>query len=470
MAQHLACDVLIAGGGMAGLCASISALETGARVLTIEKGNRSGGSMRLSGGLIWTFHDKEQLHREIPDGNRPLQDLVVDELQPGLDWLAAQGVRLSENRPFMWYGRGRHVDPAMLSTVLVERLQALGGTFLLNTSLEGLLGSCERISGVRAHGSDGMLEIEVGAVVLATGGFQGNAELLARYVTPHADRMYLRANPWSTGDGLLAAQQIGAAVTPGLGFFYGHALAAPPTRFTARDFLEVTQRYGPIAVALNLEGRRFVDESAGTGEESLNQAVARQTGATAAYVVDDVIAGTSYQGAAVPRAAIARVLERGGPVVEAGSLEELCDGLAGWGFHAANALETLHGYNAAVTQADTVGLFPPRGGNRYPLATPPFSAVLVRAAITFTCGGLDVDQEMRVLHRSASSSVLPLAIAEPAELVARPIPGLYAAGCDAGYISNRGYMGGLATALVTGRIAGRAAAMQSVRPAATTSQ
>jgi succinate dehydrogenase/fumarate reductase flavoprotein subunit len=459
VARSIGVDVVVAGGGMAGLCASLAALEAGATVVTIEKGTRSGGSMRLSGGLIWTFHDKEQLHDEIPEGNRTLQEMVVDNLADGLRWLEGYGVRLSEDRSFMWYGRGRVVDPAALSAGLVERLEALGGTFLPGTALDSLVVEDGQAAGLRGRDARGEVEILSRAVVLATGGFQGNPELLARYVTPYAASMHLRSNPWSTGDGFLAATQIGAAVTPGLHHFYGHALAAPPTRFTAREFLEVTQRYGPLAVAVNRAGLRFVDESAGTGEECLNEAVGRQTDATAAYVVDAKTAEISSHGGAIARATIARVRDRGGPVLESGSLEELCAGLTVWGINGGRALKTLRGFNAALQEDGAGSLSPPRSGNRYPLLQPPFSAVLVRAGITFTCGGLEVDTEMRVLRRSRSSSTLPLAIAESSELFAEAIPNLYAAGCDVGYVSNRGYMGGLSTALVTGRVAGASAAL-----------
>ncbi|MCD6078040.1 MAG: Fumarate reductase/succinate dehydrogenase flavoprotein-like protein, partial [Ramlibacter sp.] len=78
--------------------------------------------------------------------------------------------------------------------------------------------------------------------------------------------------------------------------------------------------------------------------------------------------------------------------------------------------------------------------------------------ITFTCGGLAVDLDMRVLRRSASVTMLPLVRAPADELQATPVPRLFAAGCDVGGISGWSYMGGLAQALVTGRVAGASAA------------
>ncbi|MDF2463361.1 MAG: Fumarate reductase/succinate dehydrogenase flavoprotein-like protein, partial [Ramlibacter sp.] len=150
-----------------------------------------------------------------------------------------------------------------------------------------------------------------------TGGFQGNAELLGRYVSPHAQHMYLRANPWSTGDGLLAALDAGAATTPALDTFYGHAMTAPPARFGADRFQEMSHKYGPMAVAINLDGRRFADESAGTGEETLNIAVARQQNATAAYVFDAATADRPYEAGPLARVIVERARQAGGHVVQA---------------------------------------------------------------------------------------------------------------------------------------------------------
>ncbi len=447
---------------MAGLCASLEALEEHAHVITLEKGTRSGGSMRLSGGLIWTFTSKSLLREMIPDGNAALQDMVLDDLWEGISWLEGHGVSLEADRDFMGHGRGRAANAPDLNAALESRLQALGGEVELETPMETLLYEDGVVRGVRVVSPSGAADIEAGAVILATGGFQGNPELLARYITPHVTKVYLRSNPWSTGDGFLAATGIGAAVTPAMSTFYGHTLAAPPASFGPQEFMEMTQRYGPAAVAINLDGRRFTDESAGTGEERLNLAVASQRDATAIYIVDAEIADAPLQYGQRARISIERVRRHGGPVIEHQTLEELCEALEGWGVAGGRALATLREYNQALAGQSLTGepdqLDPPRRGNRFPLTKPPFSAVMVRSGVTFTTGGLEVDTEMRVLRRSASISTLPLAIAEHSEVRFNPIPNLYAAGCDVGNVSNVGYLGGLATALATGRQAGRGAA------------
>jgi succinate dehydrogenase/fumarate reductase flavoprotein subunit len=413
--------------------------------------------MRLAGGFIWTFSSKSRLRDMIPDGNIALQDMVLDNLSEGHAWLESHGVNLDAEEDVRSFGRGRQANAADLNWALESRLRTLGGTLELETPMETLLYQGGAVCGVRVTSPDGTAEIEARAVILATGGFQGNPELLARYVTPHVDKVYLRANPWSTGDGFLAATGIGAAVTPAMSAFYGHALAAPPASFGPKQLRDMTQRYGPMCVAINLDGRRFVDESAGTGEEHIAQAAAVQREATAIYIIDAQIAATPFPRYGLPRIIIDRVHQYGGAVIERQTLAALCEALKDWGVHGDRALLTLQAYNQVLAEGQPDRLDPPRREHRLPLTTPPFTAVPIRPGITFTHGGLEVDMEMRVLRRSASISTLPLAIAEPSEVTLQPIPNLFAAGGDVGNVHNGGYMGGLATALVTGRCAGREA-------------
>ncbi len=148
-------DVVVVGAGMAGMCASLAALEEHARVITLEKGSRCGGSMTLSSGLIWTFRDRSQLHQQIPDGNPVLQDLVLDNLWQGLAWLEGHGVALEEEREFMGHGRGRAAGAAHLAEVLADRVRALGGEIALETPLDTLLYEDGAVRGVRTCGPGG---------------------------------------------------------------------------------------------------------------------------------------------------------------------------------------------------------------------------------------------------------------------------------------------------------------------------
>jgi succinate dehydrogenase/fumarate reductase flavoprotein subunit len=134
-------------------------------------------------------------------------------------------------------------------------------------------------------------------------------------------------------------------------------------------------------------------------------------------------------------------------------------------------LRELTEFNHLIETGRADELKPSRRGNRKALRRAPFHAVGVKASITFTMGGLQIDERARVVRRTGSSS--PLAAVPPtralnesdAQTIAigveyrqSAIEGLYAAGCDVGNISHFEYAGGLAPALATGRVAGGNAA------------
>lgn len=443
---------------MSGLVAAISALEQGARVILAEKSPALGGSMALSNGLIWTFADKDQVRKEIPQGDEALQDLIIDGLAHGLAWLDGQGVQLEPEQTFQWYGVGRRSNPAQMLPRLEERARALGAEIHLNSALESLIMDGERAAGAVVSHEGGASEITAGAVILATGGFQGNPELVGRYVTQNAHDLYLRANAFSTGDGLLAGLSAGAATSELMHSFYGHALVAPPARFDQLQFQSISQKYGWLSVALNLDGERFTDETQGTGEEDLNFWIARQSEATAVYIVDATMANKEWKDNPPARAAIGRARSAGAPVIDADSLEELCEKLSAWGLPAERSLRSLRAYNEGIIRDGGATLRPPRRKLPMPLTTGPFTAVKVKAGLTYTCGGLKVDMDMGVVRRSRSISTFRNVRTDASSVRVEAINGLFASGCDIGGVSNWGYMGGLSHALVTGRIAGQAAA------------
>lgn len=460
--------VAVFGAGLAGLSAAITAAGGGAAVTLYEKSATVGGAGLLSGGLIWTFADLGAAYAAIPDGDPLLQQVVVETTAAGRAWLAGLGVRFTtaDARPDLAHGGwsavtgepgiagvGQQIEPEQAFAVLRERFVALGGVVRLESAVDSLRTDGHRVTGARVVTADGRLsDVDADAVVLATGGFAGNPELLARYVVPPG-RLYLRSHAWSTGDGFLAATAAGAAATGGLDTFYGHAMTAPPARFRPGEFGEVTQGYGQGAVALNLAGRRFADESEGTGEEVLNQRLARQPEGRGFYLIDHALAATARTpGKAVTGVVLDRTRARGGTVLTADTLDGLAHALESFGAPVAATAATLDGYDRVC--AGEPG-WPGRCRFRFPLRQPPFYAVPVKASVTMTLGGLAVDDEMRVLRRSPTSSPLAQSVTEASEVRQMPLPGLFAAGADVGDVSRFGYLGGLATALTTGRVAGR---------------
>jgi fumarate reductase flavoprotein subunit len=430
--------IVVAGGGLAGLTAALRVVELGARVTLLEKGDRPGGSFLLSSGYVWSYRDMPTFRSEAPGGDIDLQKLILDRLGSGLGWLErAGGVLLSREtgNPLTF---GARFDTGQTVTALAGRLQASGAEILTGTALEALTEDAGRITGVRASSSGKRVEYATDAVVLASGGFAANPDLVGRYIIGGAGRMPVRAHPRSTGDGFLAALEKGALASAGLDEFYGRNLPAPPARFPPERFVEASQLYGRHAVAINARGERFADEGADWSETALTQATAHQPGLYAWYVLD-----ASGIRARVRERTVKEMVEvardTGGTVVEATNLEGLADRLGELGLPRDALIRTLENYNAAVAWGTEMS--PPRTGSARLLREPPFVAVKVAPYITHTVGGLVVDARCRVLR----------------EEDAEPIPGLYAAGVEVGGVSTGGYASGLASALVFGRTAAESA-------------
>jgi succinate dehydrogenase/fumarate reductase flavoprotein subunit len=252
-------DLVVAGAGMAGLAAAVEALERGAEVTLLEKGPAAGGSMRLSSGVVWRHRDFEQFRRECPDGDPVLQRLVFDRLDGDIRWLERHGARV--------------VRPATGNPATV-------GVRFSTDSLVRALGG--RVKDIRLRRPLTELPDDV-PVVLATGGFQADRELVRRHITAEADSLLLRATPWSTGDGLRLAVGAGAATTGAMDEFYGRNMPAPPARVRETGFVELAQLYARHATVESATGERY--EPRTWSEIDVVQWTARQPGARAYYRV-----------------------------------------------------------------------------------------------------------------------------------------------------------------------------------------
>ena len=429
--------VVIAGGGLAGLIAALRATELGARVTLLEKGDSPGGSFVYSSGYVWSYMDLPTYRREAPGGEATLQKLILERLGSCLTWLEDAGGALLSRETGNPLTFGARFDPEQTVQALVDRIEASGGEILLSTALEGLLeGPDGRVTGVRVSSSGETHAAD--AVILASGGFAGDPELVGRHIIGGPGRMLVRAHPRSTGDGLQAALEKGALASSGFDEFYGRNLPAPPAAFAPERFVEVSQLYGRYAVAINARGERYADEGADWSETALTRTTAHQPGLYAWYVLDS----RGLQGRVRERTAkemVETARSTGGTVIEAARLTELADRLGEHGVPRETFLSTLKEYNAAVEAGADPS--PPRSGQAPALRVPPFVAVKVAPSITHTVGGLAVDVGCRVLRGTDR----------------RPIPGLYAAGVEVGGVSVGGYTSGLASALVFGRTAAESA-------------
>lgn len=443
-------EVLVCGAGMAGLCAAASAAEHGARTLVVEKDPAPGGSMLMSGGTIWTAPSMAVMETWVPGGDRARQRQLVDELGPGLDWLESLGVRrtapIASDRQV-----GAEVDTAQLTATLVAAVERGAGRIRTETALESIAIGDDGWATVTVGVSGGRRTIRARCVILATGGFGGNLELLVRHVAPDAGAMLLRANWRSVGDGLIAAQGVGARTSSSMSQFYGHTMPALPAEVPPARWVSVTQYYTQDAVLVNARGERFFDESRSMADETAPFEIVRQPGGVAWLVMDrrihddEPLPGRSPSPAGLP---FANAVAAGAPNLTAQTIEELADGLAELGVDRSGFLTTVRAFNQAIADGRGPNLPIPRRASPFALTEPPFRALAVRPGITFTLGGIDVDGDLRVLDEAG-----------------QPIPSLYAAGADAGGTFEGGYMGGLVLGLVQGRRTGRAAAAVAAEPA-----
>lgn len=240
---------------MAGLCAAVRARELGAAPVVYEKGTRAGGSMLLSSCVIWRFLEWEDFRAECPTGDERLQRLVWERLDDGIAWLESLGAPVVVHETGNPRTVGKRFDPRGLTDVLV-----------------------------RAAGDVRLGERTVEADILATGGFQGSEALVADHVRPAAP-LRLRANPWSSGDGLQLGLARGAKLSAGMSEFYGRNM--PDADFSEADFVVAAQLYGRYARVFNEDGEEFFEGSVTWSENDLVQATAKQPGAKAWYVLDE---------------------------------------------------------------------------------------------------------------------------------------------------------------------------------------
>ena len=444
-------DVVVVGAGMAGLVASVQALELGARVVLLEKGDAPGGTLAMSGGALWTPKTHEGLRRLVPQGDFELGRVLVEDYPDGVRWLQGLGAPIEHNPVPPYRSAPRWVysmkpTAADFARFMVERFESMGGTLMVNAACAELVTDDDgAMGGIVTRTPEGRRTLPAGAVILATGGFQGNPELMARYFGPWSDRFILRANPHSTGDGLLMGTDVGAAVSRGMSSFYGHLLPAPPAAIPTDGFLHYKQDHSEQAILVNVRGERFTDESEGDDPSTI--AVGRQPEAVAFMIFDDHV----YRSYAVQetedgvrdRFYDSRAL--GAPAAVAPTIEALAEEMVALGVYGPGVVATVSEYNQAAQSESASRLQVPRRADAIPIAKPPFYALGVSPGVTFTYGGLRINADAQALDRSG-----------------RPITGLYAAGADAGGIHNERYGGGLSLGLVFGRRAARHAMEERV--------
>jgi fumarate reductase flavoprotein subunit len=270
---------------MAGLVCAARARQLGAAPVLVEKGNRPGGSMLLSSGVIWRYRRLEDFRRECPGGDVGLQRLIVERLDDALVWLESLGPRVVRRETGNPRTVGMRFDPKGLTEALVRAAREVR----LNEAFGGV----------------------AEPLVLATGGFAASRELITRFVT--AEPLALRANPWSAGDGLTAGLARGGALTGGMDEFYGRNMA--DIDFGETDYVRLAQLYAGRALVVSERGEAFLPGPPSWSETDVVQATARQPRARAWYLLPPE---TLAEADVAERVAAAR--DAGAPVRKPGEL------------------------------------------------------------------------------------------------------------------------------------------------------
>ncbi len=484
-------QVIVVGGGNAGLCAAISAAEAGARVTLLERAplEKRGGNTAFTAGamrvayegvddILGLVPDLSEAQRAVTDfgsydetafyddiarvtryrADPELAQTLVSRSLATLRWMRDQGVRFAPSygrQAFEVGGRftfwgGLTIEAVGGGPGLVEYLARAAQRLGVSTRYGGRavalqVGSAGvRAVVVRAGGESEALPCD--AVVLAAGGFQANTEWRARYLGPGWDLAKVRGSSFNTGDGIRMALDIGASSA---GHWSGcHAvqwdLNAP--EFGDLRVGDGFQKHSyPFGLVVNRNGQRFIDEGADFRNYTYamyGRRVLEQPSQMAWQVFDakaDHLLRDEYRIRQVTR-------------TTAGSLEELAARLDGMDQQA--FLESVRAYNAAVDQSVPFnpnvkdgraarGLTVPKSNWANTLDTPPYQAFAVTCGVTYTFGGLRITPDARVLDTDFA-----------------PIPGLFAAGELVGGLFYFNYPGGsgLTNGAVFGRIAGSAAA------------
>ncbi|MBC7781983.1 MAG: FAD-dependent oxidoreductase [Proteobacteria bacterium] len=442
-------DVVVMGGGIAGLTAANRAAQQGLTVALLEQGTdeRYACNSRYSGGVLHIAchnvkESPEQLVEVIEGATEGKADPVLAKALANtagraVDWLRDEGAKfirvgsivwqqhvLAPPRPIVagldWKGRGPDVTLRQLTANLERR----GGRVLRMTGV-ALMEVQGRCVGLEAKDAQGAHQLRAKAVVLADGGFQGNAQMVREYMAIDSARVMQRGAGTGRGDGLRMAKGVGGRLSE-LSYFYGHMLSRDSFSNDKVWPYPQLDELGTVGIVVNAAGERFVDE--GRGGVFVANTIARSADPLATWAIfDHAVWEGPGKAARIP--ANPNLEKAGGTIVRAATLQELASTT---GLPAERLELTIGAYNAALANGALDTLNPRRSAAPIapmPISTGPFYAVPICAGMTYTFGGIHADEHGRVVTDSG-----------------RPIDGLYAVGATTGGLeggSGGGYVGGL---------------------------
>ncbi len=441
-AEEMQADIVVIGAGGAGMTAAIQAVQDGATdVVILEKMPVTGGNTTRSTGGLNAAGTKYQEEEGIEDsvelfvedtmkGGKELNDkelvtVMAENSSAAVDWVNEIGGDLSVVGMFGGASVKRIHRPSdtsavgpMLVKALNAKLEELNVPVLLETKATKILTDDNgAVCGVLAEDKDGKeMTINCTAVILATGGFGANAEMVVEYKSD-LEGFCTTNHPGATGDGIAMAKELGAAFVD-MEQIQTHPTVNPDTTTMYTEGVR-----GNGAILVNKEGKRFVNEL--ETRDVVSAAILEQTDSTC-YLLFDQAVRESLK-------AIEGYISAG--IVEEGETpEELAEKI---GVDGAALAETLKAYGEAqkAGKDEEFG----RESMELPLDQPKYYAALCAPAIHHTMGGVKINANTEVLKEDGSA-----------------IPGLFAAGEITGGVHGANRLGGNAVSdiVVFGRIAG----------------
>jgi tricarballylate dehydrogenase len=476
-------DLVVVGCGIAGMSAAVSALQDGLSVTLLERAPEEdfGGNTRWTEAYMRMKNDREiaddfedafaanaglnvdpnvlaavsRPYGDWPDYVKahpfPDPELIARfaaSVPPTIAWLKSFGLRFEPQPIYLLTQNTTRIAAKGGGLALIERLmqeaRKLGARVLYRTTAVDLLREEDgRVAGVVAVAPDGRrFSIRAGSTVLASGGYQGNPEMMTRYMGPRARhvRPVARGGYYNKGEGIRMALAAGAAPAGEYGSY--HAEPVDPRSRQAEAVIFIW----PYGILVNKGGRRFLDEAPGTADATYDDVTRRIADEPdgLAYVVFDA------QVEDIPRWRTSIRSEV--PPFEAPTLPALAAQLD---LPAEALLATVARYNEACPAARetfdplrtdglaTTGLEPRKSNWARRIEKPPFRACPIISANCFTFGGVKVNTDAQVLDNDA-----------------RIIPGLYAAGETVG-LYHQVYTG--STSVLRGAVFGRLAGLHAAK-------
>ena len=441
-------DVVVVGQGGAGMCAAIAAKEAGAeKVVILEKEEVEGGNTNFSSSGMNAAFTKYQQAAGIEDSvdlfvsdtitggknwnNVALVQQMCGGSAAGVDWVAAHGLELSDvttmggasvarcHRPADKKAIGTELVPALATACETAGVEVVKGSQAIKLTTDEETGA---VNGVVALEEAGEVVYEAGAVILATGGFGANFDLIKEYRPDLAD--YVTTNKKSiTGDGMVMAQDAGANL------IQMSQIQTHPTVYQENGALIGEAVRGGGGILINAAGDRFFNEM-GT-RDAVSAAELQQPDGKVWVFYDQTLFDANK---------VCANYDSLGMSTKFDTLEDL---EAALGVPAVELQATLDTYNAAVADGGASDPFGRTTGLVAPLETAPFYVIPVGPGIHHTMGGIYIDGDNQALS-----------------ILGEKIPGLYAAGEVTGGIHGANRLGGNAVCdiVVMGINAGQKAA------------